>query len=374
MRRAVGIFFFLGLVLLGLLSLWVDDEMSVFHRAGSYYFVVLKSADGLQEGNAVWLAGTQAGRVTRIEMTDQDVRVHFFLRRGLRLRRDSVASLPTASLLGNSRSLALTLGSPASEFLAASPTLPGVQVTNVRPVTGLDTLIEKADELFGSIKDSGPAIKEAAESVRNIARKIEKGEGTIGKLVNDPKLYNDLLAAVGKLDEGLTSFRSISAKLEKGEGTLGKLLNDPKMYEELTGAVAKLNQGMESFRNIAGKIEKGEGTIGKLVNDDKLYKDLADASKGIADLARKINSGEGTVGKLVADPALYDELKGAAASLASVMRKIDEGHGTLGRLVADDTLYREATRLMREAREAVEDAREQAPLSTFGTLLFAAFQ
>jgi phospholipid/cholesterol/gamma-HCH transport system substrate-binding protein len=375
MRRAVGIFFFLGLALLGLLSLWVDDEMSVFGRGGSYYYVVLPSAEGLQDGNAVWLAGMQAGRIVKVEMDEKGrhVLVHFVLRPGSRLREDSEVTLQTASLLANSRNLALTLGT-SDKFLAELPTLPGTQVKNVRPVTGLDTLIEKADGLFASLKEAGPAIKDAAQSVRNIAKKIEDGEGTIGKLITDPKLYNDLVAAVAKLDQGLASFRNISAKLEKGEGTLGKLLNDPKMYEELTGAVGKLNSGLDSFKAIAAKIEKGEGTIGKLVNDDALYKDLAEASKGIAELARKVNSGQGTLGKLVADPALYDELKGAASSLASVMRKIDEGEGTLGRLVSDDSLYREATRFMREAREAVEDAREQAPITAFGSVIFAAFQ
>jgi phospholipid/cholesterol/gamma-HCH transport system substrate-binding protein len=131
---------------------------------------------------------------------------------------------------------------------------------------------------------------------------------------------------------------------------------------------------MASFRNIAARIEKGEGTLGKLVTDEALYKDLREASSGIAKLARKINSGEGTLGRLVADPGLYDELRGAARSLASVMRKIDGEQGSLGKLVNDDTLYLEASRFLREAREAVEDAREQAPITAFGSVIFAAFQ
>ncbi len=375
MRRAVGIFFFLGLILLGVLSLWVDDEMSVFRRkGGSYYYLDLPTAGGLQNGSAVWLAGIQAGRITQIELREQDVRVHFVLRKPYRLREDSVASLPATSLLASGRTLSLTLGTAESPFLPLKGEKHGVEVKKVRPIASLDSLVQKADTVFESLQAAGPAIKEAAESVRNIAKKIEKGEGTLGKFINDPKLYDDLVAAVKKLDEGLASFKRISAKMDKGQGTLGKLLNDPKLYDELTGAVDKLNKGMDSFKNIAAKVEKGEGTLGKLVNDDALYKDLRDASKGIAELTEKLNSGKGTAGKLINDPALYDELKSAAGSLAAVMRKIDEGQGTLGKLVNDETLYAEATRFLKEAREAVEDAREQAPITAFSSVIFAAFQ
>jgi phospholipid/cholesterol/gamma-HCH transport system substrate-binding protein len=374
MRRAVGIFFFLGLILLGGLSLWVDDETSFFNRGGNYYFITLTSASGLQKGNSVWVAGMKAGRIVDVEMREKDIRVHFLLRDEFKLRKDSMASLPAISLLTSGRNLALTMGTPGSPHLEARDAMPGVEIENVKSITSLDTLIEKADGLFGSLADAGPAIKEAALSVRNITKKIENSEGTLGKIINDPKLYNDLIAAVAKLDAGLASFKKISAKLEKGEGTLGKLLNDEKMYDELKGAVGNLNKGMASFKNIAAKIDKGEGTIGKLVNDDALYKDLREASSGIAKLAKKINAGEGTLGKLVNDPALYNELKGAAKSLASVMRKIDGEQGTLGKLVNDDTLYLEASRFLREAREAVEDAREQAPITAFGSVIFAAFQ
>jgi phospholipid/cholesterol/gamma-HCH transport system substrate-binding protein len=374
MRRAVGIFFFLGLVLLGALALWVDDEMSVFRGEGRYYYITVPTAAGLQEGGEVQLAGIQAGRVVKIELREKDVRVHFMLRGKYRLRENSVASMPVTSMLASGRTLALTLGSPESPFLPDKAGLPGAEVKNVRAITSLGSVIEKADTLLASLKEAGPAIKQAAESVRSIARKIETGEGTLGKFINDPRLYVELLAAVGKLNDGLASIKRITGRLEKGEGTLGKLLNDPKLYDELSGAVTNLKKGMESFKSIAHKVDKGQGTLGRLVNDEALYKDLRDASSGIAKLAKKINEGQGTVGRLVNDPALYEELKSAAGSLASVMRKIDQEHGTLGKLVNDDTLYLEASRFLREAREAVEDAREQAPITAFGSIIFAAFQ
>jgi len=267
MRRAVGIFFFLGLILLGAMTFWVDKEISLFRHGESFYYIRLDNASGLQEGARVWLAGVDAGRITKITLLPDQVgiRAEFVLFKGYRLRQDSQASLPPTSLLANGRMLELSLGSPASPYLPMESEPPGIEVKDVKPPVALEQVVEKADQLFAGLKDAAPAIKQAAESIRNITAKIDKGEGALAKFLNDPKLYDDLRAAVGKLDEGLGSFKSITAKLDKGEGTLGKL-------------------------------------------------------------------------------------------------------------VADEGLYVEARRLLKEAREAVEDAREQAPITAFSSVIFAAFQ
>jgi len=336
MRRAVGIFFFLGLILLGALTLWVEPDLNPFRSGGSYYYIVVPDASGLEEGARVQLAGIGVGRITGIRLLPDEhgVRVEFKLRDDYRLRQDSLVRLEATSMLGNGRTISLSLGSPASPYLpAASSPEQAVQVKRVEAPVALQDVVRKADQLFASLQDAGPAVREAADSIRNITRKIDTGEGTLGKIVNDPKLYEDLRSALAKLDSGLESFKAVAAKAEKGEGSLGKFLTD-----------------------------------------EALYDNLRDASKDLAELGRKLNSSEGTLGRLVNDPALYDDIKKTTASLAVVMQKIEKGEGTIGKLVNDEGLYVEARRFLKEAREAVEDAREQAPITAFSSVIFAAFQ
>jgi len=59
----------------------------------------------------------------------------------------------------------------------------------------------------------------------------------------------------------------IAKQIEKGQGTLGKLIGSDDLYREIQGLAANLNK-------VSQQIAKGEGTLGKLVNDDSLYKDL----------------------------------------------------------------------------------------------------
>jgi phospholipid/cholesterol/gamma-HCH transport system substrate-binding protein len=301
MRKAVGIFFFLGILFLAGLTFWVDDEMSILRGGGSYYFIRLPSAEGLQEGSQVWLAGMVAGRVTKVSLLEDGtgVRAVFTLKKGFRLREDSEASLPSTSLLSNGRSLTLTLGKPGAREMPLREEPPGVEVTRVKATYGLDSVVEKASATFDSLKEAGPAIKDVAESLRNVAKKVDAGEGTLGKLVNDPKLYNDLSAAAVKIEEGMASLKNIAIKIESGEGTLPKLINDP---------------------------------------------------------------------------AVYNDIRRAADKLANVADKLDSGQGTLGKLINDDSLYNEARRFLKETREAVEDAREQAPVTAFSSMLFSALQ
>ena len=87
----------------------------------------------------------------------------------------------------------------------------------------------------------------------------------------------------------IAKLNSIADKIEKGEGTVGKLIADDELYKNLNSTIEKLNK-------IADKIEKGEGTIGKLVTDDKVYENLNDTLTGIKDYVAKAEAFKTTVG------------------------------------------------------------------------------
>jgi phospholipid/cholesterol/gamma-HCH transport system substrate-binding protein len=70
---------------------------------------------------------------------------------------------------------------------------------------------------------------------------INKGQGTLGKLVTDDQLYNRLNTAVAHVD-------TITARIDKGEGTLGKLSTDPSMYDSLNASAKSLQEFLTEFR------------------------------------------------------------------------------------------------------------------------------
>ncbi|HVN80217.1 MAG TPA: MCE family protein, partial [Terriglobia bacterium] len=75
----------------------------------------------------------------------------------------------------------------------------------------------------------------------NVAERVENGEGFLGKLTKDDKLYYQFQDAVTKLS-------AVADKLNRGEGTAGKLFIDESLYNNLNAASAELVKLLYDFR------------------------------------------------------------------------------------------------------------------------------
>jgi phospholipid/cholesterol/gamma-HCH transport system substrate-binding protein len=73
----------------------------------------------------------------------------------------------------------------------------------------------------------------------------------------------------------------VSEKIERGEGSLGKLINDESLYQEAKDAI-------QSVKGFTEKLDKGEGTLGKLISDDTLAKEAEKTMKKIQKAAEGI--------------------------------------------------------------------------------------
>jgi len=164
------------------------------------------------------------------------------------------------------------------------------------------------------------------------------------------------LTPVNLIDEATKTTQLIKKALEEG-----------KIIENLKSTMAQLN-------DVTAKLSKGDGTIGKLLMDDKMYNDLHEMIENLKDISERTAKGRGTMGKLLSeDDQLYNNLAEAAASIKTIATSIEKGDGTVGKLVKDDKLYNELLMTMHEARAAIDDFRETAPITTFSSIFFGAF-
>ena len=75
----------------------------------------------------------------------------------------------------------------------------------------------------------------------SITARLNRGEGTAGKLMTDQELYNRLNAMADRLDK-------VMASLQNGEGTMGLLMKDKQLYE-------KLNRTVDEVGNLVAAIK-----------------------------------------------------------------------------------------------------------------------
>jgi phospholipid/cholesterol/gamma-HCH transport system substrate-binding protein len=147
------------------------------------------------------------------------------------------------------------------------------------------------------IKQSAPELRAMIANLRQVSDNLAQGKGTVGKLIADDALYNSALGAVTNLqsastdlkglmntaNSSLADVRGLIQQINSGQGTLGKLAKDEKLYNEFTLAATNL-------REILEKMNRGQGTVGKLINEDDFYKNaklslqkLDKATEGLED-------------------------------------------------------------------------------------------
>jgi phospholipid/cholesterol/gamma-HCH transport system substrate-binding protein len=142
-------------------------------------------------------------------------------------------------------------------------------------------------------------------SATRLVNDLRAGEGTFGKLVTDPTVYDSLAESLAKLIQ-------ITEQIQTGDGTFAKLIQDPALYDHASETLRKAEIMME-------RIEKGEGTLGRLSQDKALYDKSRDAIEKFASFVDKIDTGEGTMGKLLRDPGLYNNLNQSTAEITKLI-------------------------------------------------------
>lgn len=159
------------------------------------------------------------------------------------------------------------------------------------------------DSVYQDLETIATDLAALLTDARQVVADVREGDGIANRVVYDAELSQDIADAVENL-------RSITDSINKGEGTLGLLVNDPTLYEDLSSTVTR--------------VANGEGTFGKLFTEDAVYEDIARISADVADITRTIREGRGTVGRLVMEEKLYDELLKAVGLLTRSLEEYRE--------------------------------------------------
>ena len=342
----VGLLAIGSIIILIVFILSVTGDISLF-KSRVTYTTRFAAAEGLKAGDEVRLAGKRVGKVEDVDfgaipsspdekpivvtMTADESEV------AGRIRGDSRAVLAQQGFLGD-RVIDITPGT------TAEPALPnGAEVPSVDQAS-LSTVFAGANDILVQFNVVGKQLQELMDNVN-------KGQGTIGKLLHDDALYVNLNRTV-------LEFQETTKRLTSGQGTIARLINDPKLYEDLRGTTGELQAMVADLR-------AGKGSAGKFLTDEQLYaranEAVAKANTTIEKLDRitgDIEAGRGTVGKLLKDEKLHDDLQATMNSMRSISDRLNRGEGTAGKLLHDDKLYNNTTQLSSEMVKLMYDFRQ----------------
>lgn len=153
---------------------------------------------GLADGADVQVGGVHSGTVTGIKLPRKPgdkVTVVMELAKSTHeiIKHDSVASIQTEGLLGN-QYLAISFGS------AGQAEVSNGEIIQSEPPLVMSDLFKKTSGILDSSQMAINNATLATAHLNSVSAKIDSGKGTVGALVNDKQLYNNLAQTTATLD------------------------------------------------------------------------------------------------------------------------------------------------------------------------------
>lgn len=207
----VGLFVFISLVGLAVFIFSITD--SPIFEEGETLKVVFGFANGLKKSAPVRVAGVDQGMVKDLRLffdtTDQKTKaeIALWVKKDLNIPQDSVVMINQLGLMGE-KYIEITPGKDTREFLKDG-----------QVIVGIDPIAQEA-----------------------IAQKVMEVAAGIDKMINDETNKASVSDALKNLSLVTGNLNQITSDIRGGKGTLGMLLYDGRLYEDLQGLTADLRQ------------------------------------------------------------------------------------------------------------------------------------
>jgi phospholipid/cholesterol/gamma-HCH transport system substrate-binding protein len=129
--------------------------------------------------------------------------------------------------------------------------------------------------------------EEGEEQIRQTLANVRSLSENLNRIVaqNDDKfnqMIDSLRSASQEMDKTFAALSQVTDDINKGKGTVGALVKDKTLADNLQKTLA-------SLQDISNKINEGRGSIGKLVNDEETVNNL---NEGLTGINRYINKAE----------------------------------------------------------------------------------
>ncbi len=220
-KLRLGIFVILGTALLVIAAYLIGNRQNMFGNTFTIH-AVFKNVNGLEKGNNVRYSGISVGTVKDIVMeNDSTIDVVMIIQENMleHIKNDAIATIGSDGLVGS-------------------------MIVNIVPGSGMGAMIKSGDEIISYSRIGA----EDMMSTLNVTSE------------NAALLTADLL--------------KVTAALTKGEGTLGRLLNDTLMAKNLEQTILNLklasanaNNTLEEVNRFVTAANSENSVVGVLLRD-----------------------------------------------------------------------------------------------------------
>lgn len=292
----VGVFVFVGLAILIMTILTLGSQHKTFEKSltiKSYF----DNVNGLQKGNNIWFSGVKVGIIrevslrqngtVEVDMSIEDKSVKY-------ISNDAKAKLSSDGLIGN-KIIEIYGGTASAPKIVQGDVLANEKLLSTDQM--MTTLSKNNDNLYAITSD-----------FKSISARIASGKGSIGKLLNDETMVDQLDAtttilkkASQNLEKLTSNVSAYTAKLND-KGTLAsELVTDTVIFSKLRSTISQLQNVADSSQNVIANLTN----TGKIINNG-------------------LSNKNSPAGMLLNDEQSANKIKTTLQNLQSASKKLDD--------------------------------------------------
>ncbi|MCA0154250.1 MlaD family protein [Winogradskyella vincentii] len=291
-KARLGLFVILGTIIFVVAVYLIGQRQNMFNKTFtiSSYF---QNVNGLQRGNNVRYSGINIGTVRDISMlNDSTIKVDMNIQERIisHIKKNAIATIGSDGLVGN-------------------------MIVNIVPGRGHAELINNgdtiesfskigADDILSTLSVGSENAAILTADLIDVTSAMLHGKGTVGLLLNDTVMAQDLKSSVNNLkiasyhaSQTIDELKDIIASLKTNDNSvLGMIMNDTISGEKLKNVVDNLEASSVEIEKVISQAntfiedaKNSEGAYNYIVNDTSLVNSLKSTLKNIDEGTAKFN-------------------------------------------------------------------------------------
>jgi len=284
----VGLFVLLGIVFLLAGILMIGNLHATFKKKMKVV-AFFDDVSGLQTGNNVWFSGVKIGTVGKLRFYNEsqvEVSINLEVKAQEYIRRDAKIKIGSDGLIGN-KILIIYDDTSKSEQIEPGDTL------QVEKTFSQEDMIE-------TLQENNVNLLSVTTDLKTMSHKLLAGEGTLGKLMSDNKVYDNMESATASLRIASASAAQLVQSLNEfsaglsAKGTLAnELVTDTVMFSSLKASAQQFREMADTANSILNSLQAAERDpntpVGALLHDKETGAYLKETIKNIESSSKKLD-------------------------------------------------------------------------------------
>ena len=294
----VGVFILIAIAILLVTVFTLGGEKKTFTKKFPIK-VIFTDINGLKEGNNIWFSGVKIGTVKRVSLRGySNVEVTLNVEEKARsfIHQDATAKISSDGLLGNK--IIIIYGGTSG--------LPEIKTNGFIGVHK----ISPDEDMLSLLNASNKNLLDITNNFKTVSKKLVDGEGTLGKLINDPSLINTLQKTLDNLEivsvnskKAIEEIDEFAKRINTEGSTINRLFSDTVLFDSIKASITEIKRITNTANDLAdnfntfsadlkaasNKLKDSTTPAGMLLNNKKITQKLDATMKNLESASKKLD-------------------------------------------------------------------------------------